>query len=194
MEARARLLLGLGVEERRVEVNGIGTTVLEGGDGPPLLLLHGGIECGGVYWAPVITRLARDHRLIVPDAPGLGESEPAHLEGFSDWLSALVRLTCAESPTLVAHSLLGTLAARFAASHGERLRRLVIYAAPGVGPYRMPIGLRAVAIRFALRPSEANLERSSAGRSPTSIGYDGTTRTGSTRSPPTRGAAHSSRM
>ena len=75
-KARARLLRGLAVEERRIEVNGIGTTVLEGGDGPPLLLLHGGIECGGIYWAPVISRLAQDHRLIVPDAPGLGESEP----------------------------------------------------------------------------------------------------------------------
>ncbi|WP_328524356.1 alpha/beta fold hydrolase [Kribbella sp. NBC_00359] len=157
-KARARLLRGLAVEERRIEVNGIGTTVLEGGDGPPLLLLHGGIECGGIYWAPVISRLAQDHRLIVPDAPGLGESEPDR-EGFTGWMSALLRLTCEEPPTLVAHSLLGTLALRFAADHGERLRRLVIYAAPGVGPYRMPIGLRAVAIRFALRPSEANMVR-----------------------------------
>ena len=74
-------------------------------------------------------------------------------------MTALLRLTCEEPPTLVAHSLLGTLAVRFAADHGERLRRLVIYAAPGVGPYRMPIGLRAVAIRFALRPSEANMVR-----------------------------------
>ena len=55
---------------------GISTAVLEGGDGPPLVLLHGGIECGGAYWAPVIARLAENHRLVVPDAPGLGESEP----------------------------------------------------------------------------------------------------------------------
>lgn len=161
-KARTRLLQGLAVDERRIEVNGIGTTMLEGGDGPPLVLLHGGIECGGVYWAPVISRLAQDHRLIVPDVPGLGESEPAgrlDLEDFTDWLTALLRLTCEETPTLVAHSLLGTLAARFAASHGERLQRLVIYAAPGVGPYRMPMGLRAAAIRFALRPSESNTER-----------------------------------
>jgi 2-hydroxymuconate-semialdehyde hydrolase len=161
-KARTRLLQGLAVDERRIEVNGIGTTMLEGGDGPPLVLLHGGIECGGVYWAPVISRLAQDHRLIVPDVPGLGESEPAgrlDLEDFTDWLTALLRLTCEETPSLVAHSLLGTLAARFAASHGERLQRLVIYAAPGVGPYRMPMGLRAAAIRFALRPSESNTER-----------------------------------
>jgi 2-hydroxymuconate-semialdehyde hydrolase len=35
----------------------------------------------------------------------------------------------------------------------------MIYAAPGIGPYRMPVGLRAVAIRFALHPSEGNAER-----------------------------------
>ena len=33
-----------------------------GGDGPPLVLLHGGIECGGAIWAPVVSRLAERHR------------------------------------------------------------------------------------------------------------------------------------
>ena len=33
--------------------------------------------------------------------------------------------------------------------------RLVVYAAPGVGPYRMPLRLRYVAIRFAIRPTAA---------------------------------------
>lgn len=162
MEVRARLLQGLAVKERLLEVGGVGTTVLGGGDGPPMVLLHGGIECGGVYWAPVIDSLAQQHRLIVPDVPGLGESDPVDrldLATFTDWMIALLRLTCEEPPTLVAHSLVGTLAARFAAYHGELLRQLVVYAAPGVGPYRMPIGLRAVAIRFALRPSEPNMER-----------------------------------
>ncbi|MFG1816196.1 alpha/beta fold hydrolase [Kribbella sp. NPDC049174] len=162
MEDRARLLRGLAVEERRIEVAGIGTTVLEGRDGPPLVLLHGGIECGGAYWAPVVPRLAAEHRLIVPDVPGLGESDPVdQLDDmtFADWLTDLLRLTCEEPPTLVAHSLLGTLAARFAVSHGESLSRLVLYGVPGVGPYRMPLGLRVVAIRFALWPSEGNMER-----------------------------------
>ena len=157
--ARARLLRDLAVDERRLEVNGVVTTVLEAGEGPPMLLLHGGIECGGIYWAPVISHLAQDHRLVVPDVPGLGASDPADLEQLADWMAELLQLTCAEPPTLVAHSLLGTLAARFAANHGEQLRRLVLYAAPGIGPYRMPIGLRLMAIRFAVRPTEANMER-----------------------------------
>jgi pimeloyl-ACP methyl ester carboxylesterase len=46
-----------------------------------------------------------------------------------------------------------------AAERSEKLRRLVIYAAPGVGPYRMPWQLRYVAIRFAIRPTARNAER-----------------------------------
>jgi pimeloyl-ACP methyl ester carboxylesterase len=161
-DARQRLLAGVPVTERRLQPAGVPTVVLEGGDGPPLVLLHGGIECGGVVWAPVISRLADSHRIIVPDVPGLGESGPvARLDAaaFADWFAALLRETCQEKPTLIAHSLDGSLAARFAAAHGDLLRSLVIYAAPGIGPYRMPLGLRVVAIRFGLRPTERNAER-----------------------------------
>lgn len=161
MTVRGRLLRGLPVGERRVQVGGVATVVLEGGDGPPLVLLHGGIECGGAYWAPVIPRLAEQHRLLVPDVPGLGESDPvAQLDQptFDNWLKALLEL-CDQPPTLIAHSLVGTLAARFAATHPTRLQRLLLYGVPGIGPYRMPIGLRAIAVRFALRPSAANMER-----------------------------------
>lgn len=159
--ARVRLLSGLPIEEHRLDVNGTATSVLEGGHGPPLILLHGGIECGGTYWAPVISRLADHHHLVVPDVPGLGESDPvARLDAaFEDWLAALFRMTCEETPTLVAHSLSGTLAARFASRRGDLLRRLVIYGAPGIGPYKMPMGLRIVAVRFALRPSPENADR-----------------------------------
>jgi pimeloyl-ACP methyl ester carboxylesterase len=161
-DSRERLLAGLPVTERRLELAGASTAVLEGGDGPPLVLLHGGIECGGAYWAPVISDLAESHSLVIPDAPGLGESEPfAGLDtaALADWFAELVRSTCREEPTLVAHSLLGNLAARLAVRHPELLRRLVIYGAPGIGPYRMPLRLRVVAIRFALRPTEKNEER-----------------------------------
>ena len=70
----------------------------------------------------------------------------------------LIRQTCVEEPTLVAHSLLGSLAP-FATGHGDHLRRLLIYAAPGLGPYRLPLGLLIAAIRFDVRPSQPNLER-----------------------------------
>jgi pimeloyl-ACP methyl ester carboxylesterase len=162
MNARERMLQDLPLSERVVSAARVATTVLEGGEGPPLLLLHGGIECGGAVWAPLIPRLAGAHRLIVPDLPGLGESEPvARLDPptFRAWLRDLLRQTCDEPPVLIAHSLGGGPAARFAARDGELLRRLVIYGSPGMGPYRIPLGLKVIAIRFSLRPTERNDER-----------------------------------
>ena len=160
--ARERMLAGVPLSERRTRLAGVSTALLEGGAGPPLVLLQGGIECGGAYWAPVVGRLAEDHRVVVPDVPGLGESEPVRdldVGTFAAWFGELLRVTCDEPPTVIAHSLLGTLAARYAARDSDSLRRLLIYAAPGIGPYRIPLGLKITAIRFGLRPSERNAER-----------------------------------
>ena len=108
------------------------------------------------------SRVRRWSSSVVPDVPGLGESEPvADLtsEVFSDWFRAVLQATCDGPPLLIAHSLLGTLAARHAAQDGGALRDLAIYAAPGIGPYRVPVRLMILAIRFDLRPSEKNAER-----------------------------------
>ncbi len=161
-EFRRRMLTGIPVMQRRLEVAGVSTALLEGGDGPPVVLLHGGIETGGVYWAPVMSRLAETHRLVVPDVPGLGESEPfdgLDVASFGEWVAALLPLTCDEKPTLVAHSLYGSLAAQFASQHGGLLRELVLYGSPGIGHYRIPLGLLLTAIRFDLRPTERNNAR-----------------------------------
>jgi pimeloyl-ACP methyl ester carboxylesterase len=40
-DARGRLLAAMPVRERWLQLAGISTAVLEGGDGPPVVLLHG---------------------------------------------------------------------------------------------------------------------------------------------------------
>ena len=160
--ARARVLQGWAGEPELVRLNGTMTSLLSVGMGPPLILLHGGIECGGAYWAPVAARLAERFQVLIPDVPGLGESEPfAELTetAFTQWFDELLRATGVQRPALVAHSLLGGLASRYAVRNGERLGRLVVYGAPGVGPYRLPIKLLITAIRFELRPTARNNER-----------------------------------
>lgn len=155
--SRSDLLARLPVEQRRLRAAGVSTSVLQAGSGPPLVLLHGGIECGGVIWGPVVAELAASHRVVIPDVPGLGESEPVDrldTASFGEWFRELIELTCDEEPAVVAHSLCGTLAAR--CGFGQPL---IVYGTPGIGRYRMPIGLRAAAIRFALRPTVRNLER-----------------------------------
>ncbi len=159
---RERMLAGVDATTRVLDVDGISTAVVEVGDGPPVVLLHGGIECGGAMWAPVLAQLGKRYRVVVPDVPGLGESAPAprlDVDVFADWLQGVVSQTGLERPTLVAHSLVGSLTARYAAAGTDLIGRLVVYAAPAVGPYRMPFHLRYVAVRFAIRPTLRNAER-----------------------------------
>jgi 2-hydroxymuconate-semialdehyde hydrolase len=155
------MLAGLPVSQHQLVVAGIHTSVFQGGDGPPLVLLHGGIECGGAYWAPVISRLVETHHVIVPDAPGFGESAPVdRLDAltFAGWFEDLLAQTHAERPMLIAHSLLGSVAARYAVKY-DLLSHLVMYAVPGIAAYRMPSGLRYAAIRFSISPTARNAER-----------------------------------
>jgi pimeloyl-ACP methyl ester carboxylesterase len=78
---------------------------------------------------------------------------------FDSWLMSLMRATGAERPTLVAHSLVASLATRFATQRSDLLGRLVVYAGPGIGRYRFPVGLQFAAMRFSVRPTERNAER-----------------------------------
>jgi pimeloyl-ACP methyl ester carboxylesterase len=103
---------------------------LEGGDGPPVVLLHGPGEYGA-KWLRVIPGLVTTHRVIVPDLPGHGTSKV--IEGALDadrvlaWLDDLIECTCPTPPVLVGHTLGGAIAARFATRRGERLERLVLW-------------------------------------------------------------------
>jgi pimeloyl-ACP methyl ester carboxylesterase len=63
-----------GVEHRFVQANGIRVHVAEAGEGPPLMLLHGGPQ-HWYAWRHVIPELAGEFRLICPDLRGFGWSD-----------------------------------------------------------------------------------------------------------------------
>ena len=129
------LLAGIPVEERRLELAGVSTTVLEGGNGPPLVLLHGP-GASAAHWLHVLPDLVATHRVIAPDLPGLGASEagggPLDAERVLAWLGELIESTCPSPPALVGYALGGAIAARFAAAHRDRLGRLVLVDALGL--------------------------------------------------------------
>jgi FAD/FMN-containing dehydrogenase/thioesterase domain-containing protein len=132
---RDDLLEGIPVTERRLELAGISTPVLEGGDGPPIVLLHGP---GGhaAHWIRVIPALAGAHRVIAPDLPGQGESTTGDAaldaETVLAWLGELIEATCPSPPVLVGCALGGGIAARFAIDRGDRIGRLVLVDALGL--------------------------------------------------------------
>lgn len=160
-DARARLLAEAPVTERRLNLAGVSTAVLDGGEGPPIVLLHGqgGV---GAQWMPLLPRLAATYRVIAPDLPGLGASQMPDREPRTAtvmaWLEALIADTCATPPVLVGISLGGAIAARFALSHGERIARLVLIDSGGLGGRPSPRALLTL-IRHSARPSPRSAAR-----------------------------------
>jgi pimeloyl-ACP methyl ester carboxylesterase len=159
-DARARLLSGLPVTERRVRLAGVSTVVLEGGDGPPIVFLQG--EFAAV-WMRVIPELVTTHRVIAPDLPGLGASEvpdgPPDAEAVLTWLDELIEETCAIPPVVVGKGPGGALAARFAIEYGDRIDRLVLVDTHGLARFRPPPGMALSFISVMLRPTGRGLER-----------------------------------
>jgi pimeloyl-ACP methyl ester carboxylesterase len=137
-DARRRLLAGIPVSERRLELAGVSTPVLEGGHGAPVVLLHGP---GGnaTHWIRVIPDLVGTHTVIAPDLPGQGNSrvDDGTLDGdrVMAWLDELIDGTCQSPPVLVGFALGGAIAARFACDHDERLAGLVLVDALGLVPF-----------------------------------------------------------
>jgi pimeloyl-ACP methyl ester carboxylesterase len=138
-DARERLLAGLPVTERRIRLAGISTAMLEGGDGPPLVLLHGPGEYAA-KWMRVIPDLVTTHRVVAPDLPAHGASEAPdagmEAERVLAWLDELIEHTCSSPPALVGQILGGAIAARFASRWSDRLARLVLVDALGLSPFQ----------------------------------------------------------
>ena len=60
---RELLLAGMPISERRYELAGVPTAVLEGGSGPPIVLLHAEGEFAAL-WTTVIPDLVHTNRVI----------------------------------------------------------------------------------------------------------------------------------
>jgi pimeloyl-ACP methyl ester carboxylesterase len=160
--ARERLLTGIGVTERRLTLGGVSTAVLEGGDGPPVVLLHGPGEFAA-KWMRVIPDLAERHRVVAPDLPGHGASDvdggALDADRLSAWLDELIGRTCTSAPVLVGHVLGGAIAMRFAIARGDRLRQLVLVDSLGLARFRPSPRFAATLVGFQARPTERTYNR-----------------------------------
>ena len=159
---RALLLSGLPVTERRLQVAGVSTAVLEGGAGPPILLLRGPGDFAGI-WMRVIPDLVTTHRVVAPDLPGHGSSELVDgrldADGLRAWLSGLIERTCPSPPVLVGHVLGGAIGARFAVNHGDRLSRLVLVDSLGLASFRPAPKFALTMLAFLMRPTDRTFTR-----------------------------------
>jgi haloacetate dehalogenase len=62
-----------GFTQDRLEVNGVDINLVTGGDGPPILLLHGAPQTH-VMWHRIAPRLAEEYTVVATDLRGYGDS------------------------------------------------------------------------------------------------------------------------
>ncbi len=118
----------------RISVNDCDISLMRGGDGPPILFLHGAGGAG--VWLPFMERLAEHHEVIVPDHPGYGHSDTP------DWLDELTDLAFfyldfleamgLSGVHVVGSSLGGWVGAEMAIRDSSRLASLTLVNAAGI--------------------------------------------------------------
>jgi pimeloyl-ACP methyl ester carboxylesterase len=125
------------ITARSVRVGGGRVLLVEAGEGPPVLLLHG---VGGTfrYWLETVHRLSRTHRVLAADLPGFGGSDAAHepfeLLAAGERVLAACEAVGAHAPVLVGHSLAGPAVAQVAARSPERVAGIVLVGSASLSP------------------------------------------------------------
>jgi pimeloyl-ACP methyl ester carboxylesterase len=157
-KARQRLVAEMPVTERRLLLAGISTSVLEGGEGPPVVLLHGPFG-NATHWMDIVRGLVATHRVIVPDLPGHGASvvtanDRIDADRVMEWLGGLVEQSCQRPPVLVGQLLGGAIAARFGSEQGHRLSRLALVDTFGLRPLQLPPEFELALSNFLAQPTE----------------------------------------
>ncbi len=123
-----------GFARHRIEGKGAEINLVMGGNGPPLLLLHGYPQ-SHVMWHRVAPALARDFTVVVPDLRGYGDSgkpasDPAHFvyskrATAADMIAVMERLGF-KSFRLAGHDRGARVAHRLALDHPARVERMCV--------------------------------------------------------------------
>jgi pimeloyl-ACP methyl ester carboxylesterase len=124
----------MSMETKTVTVRHAEVKYLEGGDGPPLLWLHG--AGGATADDPIFAELTKAWRVYAPFLPGYGETEECgSLRDMLDFTLHTADVADAlglKDPVLAGHSMGGMIAAEMAATAPSDFSRLALIASAGL--------------------------------------------------------------
>ena len=144
---------------RTVVVDGSPVHVLDEGDGPAVLLLHGSGPgtTGSGAWATTAEALGGSWRLVAPDQAGFGGTPlpPGSRGGLQLWTEQAAGLMAAlgvESYAVVGHSMGGAVALSLASARPQQVTRVVAVSTMGAPGAPLSAELDAV---WAAAPSQS---------------------------------------
>jgi pimeloyl-ACP methyl ester carboxylesterase len=138
------------------EIDGVRTRYFLGGEGPPLTVVHG-LGGAAVNFTKLAPILARKRRVLIPDLPGHGLSEPfGHVEGIATYSRHVQKVAELEGMlpgAVLGYSMGGVVALRLAVEEPEDVTALALVAPAGIvsTTRRAEIWL---AVTAAIRPAQ----------------------------------------
>ncbi|HET6447483.1 MAG TPA: alpha/beta fold hydrolase [Conexibacter sp.] len=121
--------------QRWVEIDGMAANVVELGEGPPLLFVHGLSGCWQ-NWLENMPHFARTHRVVAVDLPGFGASplsrEQISIPAYARFLEGVCDALSIDAATVVGNSMGGYIAAELAIASPQRVERLMLVSAAGI--------------------------------------------------------------
>lgn len=137
------------MHSEEIRINDVAIRVATGGEGEPVVLLHGWGASHRI-WSRVWEQFANRFRVIAPDWPGFGESAkpdgPYTMEWYADQVGPLMDAYRIDSAYVVGHSMGGCISATFALRHPERVRKLVLINALVQGATAFPARTRLLTL------------------------------------------------
>jgi 4,5:9,10-diseco-3-hydroxy-5,9,17-trioxoandrosta-1(10),2-diene-4-oate hydrolase len=117
------------MHSKQIKVGGLDIRYFTGGEGDPLVVIHGGGD-GASGWLESVAPLCKKYRVYVPDLPGFGQSQQMgdkqeisrYVEFVEDFSSSLGL----DSFHLMGHSIGGSIALRYALKFPHRIGKLVL--------------------------------------------------------------------
>jgi pimeloyl-ACP methyl ester carboxylesterase len=133
--------------QRWITVDDRPVNLVELGQGPPLLFIHG-LSGSWPNWLEQLSVFTETHRVIALDLPGFGHSPlpAAHVSipGYARTLDALMDALEIDAAAVVGNSMGGFIAAELAIAFPQRVERLVLISPAGISTHGDPRGLRAL--------------------------------------------------
>jgi|1186.fasta_scaffold31877_2 magnesium chelatase accessory protein len=138
------------------EIEGVRTRYFIGGQGPPLTMVHG-LGGAAVNFTRLGPLLAERRRVLIPDLPGHGRSDPfPEVDGLDTYANHVRAVAAHENMlpgALLGYSMGGVVALRLAVEAAEDVQALILVGAAGIvsTTRRAEIWL---AVTAALRPAQ----------------------------------------
>ena len=130
------------MQENFVQVDGNKIRYLESGNSKNAMLLVHGLGASAERWLGVIPALAKHYRVIVPDLVGFGCSVKPPVDYtpafFIDFLSKFFEAVGVKVSIVVGSSLGGQIAADFAFTHSDSVRKLILVSPAGMMKHSTP--------------------------------------------------------